>query len=111
MAQSSVTRCFRLPISRWCKDYVPDPDQCVRRELFLSKFFKGVAEDGGTVAEHADELLGGILHIGILQQVDTALHLLVRGVGIDNRDGFQAVLAHDGTLDDGKQNVPGCPVA
>ena len=35
-----------------------------------------------TFAQHADELAGGVLHVGIPEQVDAALHAVSAGVGI-----------------------------
>lgn len=35
-----------------------------------------VGEDGGGLAQHADELLCRVLHVGILEDVDASIHLV-----------------------------------
>ena len=50
------------------------------------------------IAEHADELLGGVFDVGIADEVDAALHDVGMVLGIDDGNGLETLFAHDGAL-------------
>ena len=52
-----------------------------------------VGEDAGALAQHTDELLRRVLHVGILQDVDAAIHLVVGSI---NRNSSHAFLQDGG---------------